>query len=69
MNNNIKKDVFDFIVKCSTDEKVMCDYYELRDNVKTTEDKLSIAIKELKKENKMIANDGEYLPKEESKEK
>lgn len=64
MNDNNKK-VFDFIVKCSESEdtNLWCDYYELRDNVKISEEELSVAIKELKKENKIIAKEGEYLPK------
>ena len=70
MNDNNKK-VFDFIVKCyeSRDTNLWCDYYELRDNVKISEEELSKAIKELKKEGKIIAKEGEYLPILKEKEK
>lgn len=64
MNNDKKKKVFDFIIECSKSENVWCDYYELRDNLKISEEELSTAIKELKNENKIIAKTGEYLPRE-----
>ena len=59
-----KEEVYKFIVETSKNKNVMCDYYELRDNLKISEEELSIAIKELKNENKIIAKEGEYLPKE-----
>ena len=66
MNNDKKKEVFDFVVKCSEDEKVMCDWFEIRDNLEIADEELSLAITELKKENKIKASVGEYLPTIES---
>lgn len=59
-----KDDVFNFIVKISKDETIMCDYFEIRDNFKMLNGDLSVILIELKNENKIIAKEGEYLPKE-----
>ena len=69
MNNDKKKEVFDFVVKCSSEEKVLCDYFEIKDNIEISDEELSLAITELKKENKIKASVGEYLPKFKSEEK
>ena len=58
-----KDDVFDFIVKISKDETIMCDYFEIQDNFKMLDENLSVILIELKDEKKIIAKDGEYLPK------
>lgn len=69
MNIDKKKEILGFIVKCSSDEKVMCDWFEMKDNIEISNVDLSIAINELKKENKIIASIGEYLPKKGDKNK
>ena len=58
-----KDDVFNFIVKISKDETIMCSYFEIRDNFKMLNEDLSVILIELKNENKIIAKEGEYLPK------
>ena len=69
MNDNKKKEVLDFIIKCSTNEKVMCDWFEMKDGIDISNVDLSIAINELKKENRIKASEGEYLPKTKLNEK
>jgi len=72
MNNNKKKEVLDFIIECSNDKTVMCDYFEIikflktpiRDEDGSKSNELSIILNELKKENKIKPFVGEYLPKE-----
>ena len=59
-----KDDVFDFIVKISKDETIMCDYFEIKDNFKMSDEESSKILNKLKSENKIITKDGEYLPKE-----
>ena len=58
-----KDDVFNFIVKISKDETIMCDYFEIKDNFKMLDEYLSAILIELKDEKKIIAKNGEYLPK------
>ena len=67
MKDDKKKEVFDFIVKCSKDKKVICDYFEIMDFLKIpirceNNNELSKIINELKNENKIISKIGEYLP-------
>lgn len=69
MKDDINKITFDFISKIFEDEKVMCDWYEIQDALKLSDEELSVAIKELKKKNKIIAKEGEYLPVLKEKEK
>ena len=74
MSNDKKKEVFDFIVKCSENEKIMCDYFSLIDFLKISlidgdSTELSRILTELKNENRIKASVGEYLPNIKSEEK
>lgn len=62
MKDDINKITFDFISKIFEDETLMCDWYEIQDGLKISDEELSKTIKELKRENKIIAKEGEYLP-------
>ena len=69
MIDDKRKKVFDFIIKCSKDKNILCDYFEIMDFLKISirhenNNELSKILNELKNENKIIAKIGEYLPKE-----
>lgn len=60
----MKEKVYKFIKEKSDIKDFFCDYFEIRNSLKMSDEELSIVIDQLEEENLIIRKDGEYIPKE-----